>query len=396
MLDTFIDLIPILRNSLFNDREKRLVAVAILLSLPITIFLVALIVIEIGIFEREREEEKELEEGIEIVHERGATDNQIKYDEVERSALYVLLSNSFKKNNLQYAETIVDKLTASDPDDNFAQYFSAKIKIENKKYTEAYAILQNLKVRKYWPDSVKTQLISVVSFDELENMVKDTNSLSALQLAKAGERFVLEKRDSEAQIFFTKALKLDSNSVEALYQAARWNMNKNDYKTAEKLLNRLLLLDSTSSRTLGRYAMLLHETGRGQLALVYYKNAIERNEYDFNLAYNLGELYLSDFKDDENAKKYFLKAIEISPNVWQSYFKLGLIYMESNFYDTAINYLIKADGYSAENPRILYLLATAYEKNKDYENALNVYDRLFKINPLDNLVNYKRRLLKSK
>jgi tetratricopeptide (TPR) repeat protein len=355
-----------------------------------------LIVIEIGIFEKEREEEEEREEGIEIVIEKDTAGNQIKYDDVERAALYVLLSNSFKKNNLQYAETIVDKLTASDPEDNFAQYFSAKIKIENKKYTEAYAILQNLKMRKYWPDSVKTQLISVVSFDELENMIKDTNSLSALQLAKVGERFVLEKRDSDAQMFFTRALKMDSNSVEALYQAARWNMNKNDYKTAERLLNRLLTLDSTSSRTLGRYAMMLHETGRAKLALAYYKNAIERNEYDFNLAYNLGELYLSDLKDDENAKKYFLKAIDIEPNVWQSYFKLGLIYMENNFYDTAINYLTKADGYSAENPRILYLLATAYEKNKDYENALNVYDRLFKINPLDNLVNYKRRLLKSK
>jgi len=395
MLDAFIDLIPILKNSLFNDREKRLVAVAILLSVPITIFLISLLVIEIGVLQKEREKE-EPEEKTEIVTEKVVQQNQIKYDEIERSALYLLLSNSFQKNNLQYAEAIVDKLTASDPEDNFAQYFSAKIKIENKKYTEAYSILQNLKMRKYWPDSVKTQLISVVSFDELESMIKDTNSLSALQLAKVGERFVLEKRDGDAQIFFTKALKLDSNSVEALYQAARWNMNKNDYKTAEKLLNKLLPIDSASSRTLGRYAMLLHETGRAQLALVYYKNAIERNEYDFNLAYNLGELYLSDLKDDENAKKYFFKAIDIEPNVWQSYFKLGLIYMENNFYDTAINYLIKADRYSTENPRILYLLATAYEKNKDYENALNVYDRLFKINPLDNLVNYKRRLLKSK
>ena len=393
MLDSIIELIPPLKNALLHDREKRIVAAVILISVSITVFVISLNV-AYQILEVETEEEDEPEEQTTVKTYEPRT---LKYyDEIEKEALYFSLGRAFKNNNLTYAEDIVDKLIANDSTDSFAQYFSAKINIERKNYNEAYLTLLGLKLRNFMPDSVKTLLISVVSDEELQDIIKDPDSLSAIQLAKAGERFVAMKNDSLAHVLFTKSLRKDSNSVEALYQSARWYMNRKNYKTAEKLLNKLLLLDSLSARTQGRYAILLHETGRYRQPLAHYKIAFARDSFDFNLAYNFGDLYFSYLNDNENAKKYFKRAVELEPSTWQSYFKLGVISLESNTLDSAIYYFEIADDYSTDNLRLLYLLATAYEKKNDYESALEVYERLLKIDPLNDIALYKKQLLKSK
>jgi len=90
------------------------------------------------------------------------------------------------------------------------------------------------------------------------------------------------------------------------------------------------------------------------------------------------------------------KAVELDTTMWQGYFKLGIISLESNLLDSAIYYFLSADNYSPNNQRLLYLLATAYEKKKDYANALRVYDKLYEMDPLNDIALYKRSLLKSK
>jgi Tfp pilus assembly protein PilF len=397
MLDTIIELIPMLRNSLLNDREKRLIVVVILISLPLTLFLVsftfAFTFMQPDIQENEEKvvvEQKIVNPVANLIPQR-----TIKYTKTEREALYLLLSKAFNEGNYTYAEEISERLMANDADDNFAKYILAKMKIENEKFSEANEILINLRAKNYMPDSLKTLFISVVSFNELPRIIADTASLTATQLAKVGERYLAAKNKS-AQIFFTKALEKDSTNIEALYQLARWYMSNKDYKKAEKLLNKLLSIDSTSPRIIGRYAMLLHETGREKQALVYYKKAIEKNPYDFNLAFNLGELYFSSLNDNANARIFFQRAKELSPDIWQSYFKIGLIFMEESKLDSAINYFRTANGYSANNPRILQMLAAAYEKNGDIANALRVYERILARNPLDDIALYKTRLLRQK
>ena len=247
--------------------------------------------------------------------------------------------------------------------------------------------------KNYKPDSVNTLLISVVAFDKLAEIIGDTISLSATQLAKIGERY-LAAGDSAAPMFFKKALEKDSSNIEALLQSARWYMGNRNFRTAERLLLKALQVNSASSRVLGRYAILLHETGRINPALVYYRKAIEINPYDFNLAFNLGELYLSSLNDKVNAKIHFQRAVELSPNVWQGHFKLGLISLEENNLDTAINYFRTADGHSPNNLRILHLLAAAYERNNDKANAVRVYERILRIDPLDAIALYKNKLLR--
>jgi len=392
MLDALIELIPVLRNSLLNDREKRLIMLVVLVSLPMTIFLISFAITFTVINNSTPKQQEEIEQRgprIQIPQRR------IIYDQIEKDAMYLLLSTAFEKYNFEYAEQIAEKLMLNDSTDNFAQYITAKMKIENQKFAEANEILLRLKERNYKPDSLKTLFISVVSFDELTQLIADTVSLSATQLAKVGERY-LAAGNSSAYIFFKKALEKDSSNTEALLQSARWYMNNREFRTAEKLLLQLLQIDSTSARVLGRYAILLHETGRIKSALAFYKNAIDRNPYDFNLAFNLGELYLSSLNDNQNAKIYFQKAVELSPSIWQSHFKLGLIALGENNLDTAINYLRTADGYSSDNLRILHLLAAAYERNGDNVNAVRTYDRILSVNPLDDIALYKNRLLRQR
>ena len=393
MLDALIEIIPPLRNSLMNDREKRLIMVVILLSLPITIFMISFTVAYFAVsadFENRAEEIYE-QKGIRLA----PVQRTVRYTEIEREAMYLLFTRAFRQNNFEYAEEIAKKLMLNDSTDNLAKYFTAKLKIENEKFAEANEILQVLQTRNFMPDSVKTLLISVVSFSELPKFIGDTVSLSATQLAKIGERY-LAAGNNDASVFFRKALAKDSSNVEALLQTARWYMQSRNFVPAENLLRRALAIDSTSARVLGRYAMLLHETGRAQSARIFYRKAIARNPFDFNLAFNLGELYLSSLNDGRNAKIFFQRAIELSPGTWQSHFKLGLIYLEENQTDSAIIHFRTANEQSPGNLRIMHLLAAAFERNGERENAVRVYDRILRIDPLDAIALYKSRLLRQR
>ncbi|MCL1947461.1 MAG: tetratricopeptide repeat protein [Chitinivibrionia bacterium] len=393
MLDSIIEMIPFLRNSLLNNREKRLIAIVIVISLPLTVFLVSF-TLAYAIVKNQHADSLQDDE----ISGVPAAPRIIKYDALEKDALRNFLIKIYNEGDFKYAEDIANKITLSDSTDNLAFFVLAKIKIENKKYGEARVIVNSLKSKNFMLDSLKTLSISLVEIGELKEIIGDTVSLSATQLAKVGERLFAEVKDNKdndywANVFIAKAIEKDSTNPEALYQSARLNMNNKKYAVAEKQIKTLLSQDSTSARNLGRYAILLHETGRNTLALVYYRKAVEKNMYDFNLIYNLGELYHSSLNDRENAKKCFLRVVELSPDTWQGYFKLGVISSEENDFNAAIYYFTKAGDFSPNNTRILHMLATAYERYNEKDMAMETYDRILKINPDDDIALYKRRNL---
>jgi tetratricopeptide (TPR) repeat protein len=140
---------------------------------------------------------------------------------------------------------------------------------------------------------------------------------------------------------------------------------------------------------------LLHETGKIKEAQEQYIAALRRNPNDYNLMFKLGELFFTELKDRNNARRYFERVIELAPNMWQAHLNLGVISIQENNVGAAIEeHFLTADRLSPRNLRILHLLAAAYERNNDRENALRTYERVLELNPLDDIALYKRRLLR--
>jgi len=243
------------------------------------------------------------------------------------------------------------------------------------------------------PDSLRTLRIMMATNEDLSQLVAEANSFSVEQLAIAGQRFMDLENNAAARTFLDRAFLRDSANADALFVAANWYIGQKEFSTAERLIKKALEIDPASSRIRGRYAILLHETGRIKEAVDNYVAALRRNPLDHDLMYRLGDLFFTELNDRNNARRYFERVIELAPNMWEAYFKMGMISMQENNVPTAIEFFLTADRFSHNNLRILHLLAAAYERNNDTENALEIYARILNINPLDDIALYKRRLL---
>jgi tetratricopeptide (TPR) repeat protein len=129
------------------------------------------------------------------------------------------------------------------------------------------------------------------------------------------------------------------------------------------------------------------------LALKSYETALALNADDFNVHYNLGELYYTLYSNMELALKEFKKTIELQPDHAEANFKIGLICLANNMNKEAVKYLETAVTNSPKNIRFMLQLAVAYEKLDLKDNALQVYLRVAELAPLDQIAQQKIKLL---
>jgi len=132
----------------------------------------------------------------------------------------------------------------------------------------------------------------------------------------------------------------------------------------------------------------------------------------------LGILYFNDKQNDDEAIEYFKKAIELSPEVGDNYYFMGLALARKQKYNEAIDafntslkkgtenntdanfrigqlYYKKGDSEKAEpylkkvldlnpkNQEALELLGVIYHKKGDAQKAISIFEKVVKLNPQD-------------
>ncbi|MFH1846311.1 MAG: tetratricopeptide repeat protein [Candidatus Omnitrophota bacterium] len=66
---------------------------------------------------------------------------------------------------------------------------------------------------------------------------------------------------------------------------------------------------------------------------------------------------------------------------WEDLVSRGKVYIDTGFYDRAINYYQKLTLLFSDVPVVQYCLGYAYYKNEDYEDARKIFERTVKIEP---------------
>lgn len=94
--------------------------------------------------------------------------------------------------------------------------------------------------------------------------------------------------------------------------------------------------------------------------------------------YGLGRIYLKK-KDGPKASKFFLKAININSNLYQSYLGLGLSYIQDNKFIDALKSLKKYESKDSKNLSAINAMSHCYYRMEEYENALEYFQKSFKI-----------------
>ncbi len=135
------------------------------------------------------------------------------------------------------------------------------------------------------------------------------------------------------------------------------------------------------ARAHNNYGKALYERGQYEEAKKEFLRAIELKK-DLTDAYiNLGIYYLELRKDLDKATNYFKKVLKFNPNHPKAHYFLGSIYFRKNDVSKAEKHLKIAIDLSPKNYLAYYLLGNIYAYKKNYNEAIKLLARSITIKP---------------
>ena len=203
---------------------------------------------------------------------------------------------------------------------------------------------------------------------------------------------------ANTETYLRKALEIRPSYPEALYQLARYYMNKPgadraDVVKALPLLANLLELKPLDPRAHSRLGMAYYYLGKYEFAEKSYQTALSLHPQDFNTRYNLGELYYCIHEDSKRALQEYRKALQVKPDHVEANFRVGLICLGNSMLKEAVKHFEKARAVAPHNVRNLLQLAVAYEKLSMPSQAKAVYEEICDLDDLNDIARQKLRLL---
>ncbi|MDY7000971.1 MAG: hypothetical protein SVS15_04215 [Thermodesulfobacteriota bacterium] len=148
----------------------------------------------------------------------------------------------------------------------------------------------------------------------------ETNTVPALKTLgkklEKGEELFKEGNLDEAEREFAKALMIDDVNVEANMGLGSVHCEKKEFQKVKKVLNILLNSDATfqegQRKQFNTFGISLRKQGLLEEARQYYGKALEFNDRDEHLHFNMARVYFTE-GENETCLKHLKTALELDP-----------------------------------------------------------------------------------
>ena len=211
-------------------------------------------------------------------------------DREEWSGTDVILRNLLQAGNLERLESEAKRILALDPEETTAHYYLALASIDLKKFQEAKRHLDHLLTAE--PDSVRSHILAVCFFGSIENwpMVRHhvAEGLSQnpgvayfYQYAAIADLRQMKIKDAQRHIAKARELSPDDADIVNLYL----RIHGVTETSADEALRRL----------------------------EEFRNALQLDPHSAPLHQSIGDIYLSDLEEPEEAERFFREALRIDP-----------------------------------------------------------------------------------
>ena len=190
----------------------------------------------------------------------------------------------------------------------------------------------------------------------------------AQEKAKAGDTEYRRQEFDSAIENYKNAIHYSPSYTTAYFKLARTYFKMKDYENARIILGKNLEVDPRQEQSEKMLGDIYRGTGESEEAIKHYNQAISINSNYHQAYYSLGATLLSN-RDLENARVALNSAIQLAPDYAKAYGALGTVDQELGEIDSAINNFLQAVTLDAKAFKIHYRLASAYNLQKQYENA---------------------------
>ena len=171
------------------------------------------------------------------------------------------------------------------------------------------------------------------------------------------------------------------DAISNLFVEALYYQKKNQLKKAEKIYNKILLLDPSHYESLNNLGILYFSTNNTEKSETFFKKSIEYNPNNKSAFQNLGNLYQKTKKYSQ-VVKYFSKLIDLDPKNIQAYNSLGITFYNLQNFQKAKNCFKKIIEFDSNNFSAYYNLGKILSEEEKYEEAIKNFKKTLIINKM--------------
>lgn len=206
---------------------------------------------------------------------------------------------------------------------------------------------------------------------------------SAYDLEVASLNYVLLGDYMDADKWLTKSVAIDSHNWQTWYYLGRTKYNENRFEEAIQAFEQCLKLSPENEKAADNLGLSYAGSGRPEDAETAYRKAISWQshllEQDPGPYLNLGILLVEQNRP-EQALEYLQRALQISPDDPKAHENLGHAYERLNQLSNAQSELEKAVAAKPDDPSLHYVLGQIYKRERLFEKAKAEFDTMEKLN----------------
>ena len=155
--------------------------------------------------------------------------------------------------------------------------------------------------------------------------------------------------------------------------------NKKDFLNTKKFLKKVIPVYLSKGFFDNLYGVILSLENNDLNSIDFFNNAIKKEPHFPDPFYNLGCVFLKT-NAFEKAQEYLKKAISLKKNYYEAYFTLGNVYLRRSFFDEAIKCYNLCLNLKNNDCEVYNNLGIIYKRRKKYESAIEYFKKSLDFN----------------
>lgn len=294
-------------------------------------------------------------------------------------ALAALTDFYYAEGMIDEARSTLERIERVDPNNTSVTRKLAQLMIKKENYPGALDRYQML------IDTGKADERDYINLSNLYILMKDyPNAFTYIEKVKRTSPFYEDLISTKYRLYMLnnglemahKYIQKEYNKKpydQSAYVLAKSYVQKNDYKSANKVLDKTIKKSPNFVQSLYLKGLITYETGDRSKAVSYFERVLKLDP-DMPSALNFVAYHLAETEQDlERAEALAQKASVLSPNEAHYVDTLGFVLYKQKKFKAALKFLEKAHKMLPSHPEIAEHLADVYVELKQQTKALQVY-----------------------
>jgi tetratricopeptide (TPR) repeat protein len=145
--------------------------------------------------------------------------------------------------------------------------------------------------------------------------------------------------NDSAYSYYSRAYEIAPEELLVIENFASLCYNMQKYDQAIDLYQKILVKDPKHASAMARLGDIFGSKGEFDRAVNYYNQALEIENDNCALWFNLGVLYFQEIKDNDNAINAFSRTVDLCPEDKNAFINLAVAYISAERFDEAVDNL---------------------------------------------------------